>query len=302
MKKNVTARLLALLIALFFWVQQGLLREQQEIVKLPVQFKNIPTELLVIEPVNPYLPIFFKGRGLNFLLLKMKNAHIEIDTENYGFGRTEYDITNNDLVNLDRLEMIPEKSEFKGLNYVLLDRTIEKNKKIELIYQHSKDKDYFYKYKDLEMDLFVLLKGPQSIINDIKTIKTEPISQKMFDNGKLSLRLINPDKRLLFDTNIITLNLTQERLVSKTISLISITYPVDQQITIIPQKVSIMIKGPQNIVEKLEKKDIEAYLDSKDLRKIKPGKEVQLGVKFILPKGVKMLEYTPAKIQVIKNG
>ncbi len=302
MKKNLLLRFLVLLIALFFWLQQALLREQQEIMKIPVVFVNIPSDMLIMEPENPHLPILLKGRGVHFLFIKMRNAHIEIDASDFEYGRNEYPLSEDNFKNLEKLNIIYDNRDFDGLNYVLVDRIVERRINVDIVYANSEEENYFYKYKDIGSDLSVLVKGPLSKLDQLESIKTEPISQQMIENGTLSLVLTNNDSQLLLSKNTLMLNLLHERLVNKTLSLITINYPVDYDITIIPQKVSIMVRGPQNIIDKLDKTDIEAYLDDNELNKIKSGREVQLGVKFNLPSGIKLLEYTPSRIQVIRNG
>ena len=86
------------------------------------------------------------------------------------------------------------------------------------------------------------------------------------------------------------------RIITRTISLIPIKYPENLNISIIPQNVSAMISGPEDIVSKLDNKIIIAYLNES---KIKKNNFVQ--VDFDFPAGVKLIEYTPHKIQIIHN-
>ena len=78
-------------------------------------------------------------------------------------------------------------------------------------------------------------------------------------------------------------------------SLIPIQFPENQKLSIIPQKVSVMVKGPQKIIEKLKDSSIIANLN---MQKIKEG---FTSITFDVPSGVEIIEYTPQKIQVIQN-
>jgi len=143
--------------------------------------------------------------------------------------------------------------------------------------------------------------GPKSIIDQLEKINTEKINQKMLKDGKINVNLIVPDPRIRFIKNKITLEVTVTKQIERTISLIPIHYPLDMGITIIPQKISIMILGPQDIINKVEKRSIHAFINEETLKKLKSGESIFAPVEFTVPTGVKLVEYTPQQIQISKN-
>ena len=94
----------------------------------------------------------------------------------------------------------------------------------------------------------------------------------------------------------IVLEISKTEMKIRTISLIPIKYPEHDNITIIPQKISVMVSGHKEIIEKINQRSIEATLDDSNLLNSSTRK-----VKIKLPTGVNLLEYTPNKIQIIKN-
>ena len=118
----------------------------------------------------------------------------------------------------------------------------------------------------------------------------------MLKNNKLYITLMLPDERMQVADEILVYDVEKTRLITKTISLIPVSYPLDMNIAIIPQKVSIMIKGPEDIVSKLDNKNIAAKIDSEKIKK-RDFSEVE----FELPAGVKLIEYTPRQIQIVRN-
>ena len=89
--------------------------------------------------------------------------------------------------------------------------------------------------------------------------------------------------------------ITNTKIIRRTITLIPIKYSENKNITIIPQKVSVMVSGPKEIVEQLDNNTITANLNTSILNRDFAS------VSFRVPTGVKIIEYTPQRIQVIQN-
>lgn len=117
----------------------------------------------------------------------------------------------------------------------------------------------------------------------------------MIVDGKLTMSLISPDPKIELSQEKISFEITNTKIIQKTISLIPIKYPETENITIIPQKVSVMVSGPKEIVEQLNFNSIIANLNLSTLKK------EFASVSFEAPSGVKIIEYTPLRIQVIQN-
>ncbi|MCK4956854.1 MAG: hypothetical protein KAS49_04410, partial [Candidatus Cloacimonetes bacterium] len=111
-----------------------------------------------------------------------------------------------------------------------------------------------------------------------------------------TLKLLLPTDKVSLSKDSINLEVSRTKMIIRTITLIPIKYPESENITIIPQKVSVMVSGPIEIINKLTQKSIKAKLNYNKLLNNKTA-----NVSFILPPGVKLLEYTPNKIQIIEN-
>ena len=173
---------------------------------------------------------------------------------------------------------------------------ITQNKFIELTYASAKDEEYLLKNKIAIFNKKVQLSGAKSILKKYSKVKTEKISKKMLKNDKLTVKLVSPDPSLNLKQTEISFEIEKTKQITRTISLIPVTFPSNLNIAIIPQKVSAMIKGPEDIVKNISSKKIVAKLS---LEKINKNNFAE--VDFELPVGVKLIEYTPRKIQIIKN-
>ncbi len=301
MKKNLFIKILVVFLAILLWIQQSLLKSHTDELTIPVRFVNISTNLVLLDDEIPMIPVTLEGRGLDFFILKLSNVYFEINAKNFIYGQNHYQIKESNIRNLSRMKINIDRKNLENKTSINLDKIIEAKKSIEILYASAKDEEFFIQNKIINSLQKVKVKGPKSLLDSIKRIKTEKISSKKIKDGKLTAQLIDPDPRVQLIKNIVVLEITHIKLINRTISLIPITYPLDQEITIIPQKVSIMIRGPKEIADILEKSSIEAYIDLKDIKKIETGKSISVDVNFNLPSGIQLIDYTPRKIKILKN-
>ncbi|MCD4796057.1 MAG: hypothetical protein K8R49_02665 [Candidatus Cloacimonetes bacterium] len=295
MTKNLLIKVLILIIAILFWEQQVLMKSHIQDIYVPIKLINIPSDLVLDEDELPEVSISIQAKGLAFLYIRFSKIYFEINAEDYKYGKNRLKLSEKELIFSDRIDLNILNIELDKNIYVSMDKLVEKKKPIEIQYASAKDEKFFIENKIVNQQQKVTLKGPLGILNDIKKIQTEKISRKKVENGKLSVVIINPDPKVQLLKDRIILKITQTKTINRTISLIPIRFPEEKNITIIPQKVSVMVRGPEEIVEKLNNKSIIVNLNISDI-----GKDYA-EITFEVPSGVKIIEYTPKKIQVIKN-
>ncbi len=296
MKRNFWIKILVFLIAIFLWIQQVLLKTHIQEIPVPVLLKNISDNLILIEETPIEIPIIFEARGMDLLILKLSKVCFEVNAKKFKYGKNNFSVSEQNLIYLERLNLKLKKIKKDEELSVFLDKIITKKKPIEIIFASAKDEEFFLQNKILNSQQKAEIKGPSSIIKNIKRIKTRKISQRMVKDNKFTVSLENPDEKTNLLTHQVVFEITSIRMITRTISLIPIKFPENLNISIIPQKVSAMISGSEDIVSKLDNKIIIAFLDED---KIKRNDLVE--VSFELPAGVKLIEYTPKKIQIIHN-
>lgn len=297
MKNNLTLKISVLIIAIFLWIQQTLLKTHSEAIEIPIDINNIP-ENLILDKENSRLeiPVTIEATGLNILFLKLSDTYFKIDASNFHYGKNPLQISKDKLVYPERMK-IGTKISNTGQNlWITLDRLVTQKKEIQLIYESPDDKEFFLQNRIVNEEQTVQLKGPMSIVRQINKIPTEKINAKMVENGKLEVKLINPyPEEIELEETSIDFNITQLKTTTKTISLIPIQFPSNMNITIIPQKVTVMVRGPENILNNLTSKSIKAKLE------IAKPKKGFYNIKFSEPAGVNIVDYTPQKVQVMIN-
>ncbi len=295
MKNNLLIKVLVLLIAVLLWAQQILLRTHTVVLDVPIQLINIPEDLAIEQIELPKIPVKVRGKGLDIISANISKVTIDVDASNFLYGKNRIRFGEKNINYSDRIHLIIVEMQDDSNLQVSMDKLVEKKKPISIQFASAKDEEFFIENKIINTQQRVTLKGPLALVSEIKNIKTQKISKKMVVDNKLNVSLINPHENIQLLKDTIVLEITQTKIVNKTISLIPIKFPDSENITIIPQKVSVMVRGPEELVEKLDINTITANLELGKIRKNFTD------VSFELPSGIKIVEFTPKKIQVIRN-
>jgi len=83
MKNNLLIKVLVLLIAIFLWAQQILLRTHTVVLDVPIQLLNIPTDLAIEQIELPKIPVKVRGKGLDIISANISKVTIDIDASNF---------------------------------------------------------------------------------------------------------------------------------------------------------------------------------------------------------------------------
>ncbi len=296
MKKNLLLKFLVLLFAILLWYQQILMQEQITEMNIPIKLLNLPHNLIIDSNSISEFSIKLKASGMDILFLKMSDSYLEIDATKLKYGKNRIKLTNNNFHYPERLDISILHIGNEVRPIITMDKIVTSSKPIDIIFASAKDEEYFIKNKILINNDRIEISGPKSILDTIKIVHTEPAFKKMVKNNSITLKLLLPTDKVSLSKDSINLEVSRTKMIIRTITLIPIKYPESENITIIPQKVSVMVSGPIEIINKLTQKSIKAKLNYNKLLNNKTA-----NVSFILPPGVKLLEYTPNKIQIIEN-
>jgi hypothetical protein len=295
MKKNFGIKILVIIIALLLWFQQQLLKNQTVEIPVQIDYKNVPEDLIIMPESAQTVLINLTGRGLDILFYKLSKPRVSIDASQFRYGKNAIELHKQELfMGENGLEL--NQLGLNETNWATTDRLVEKEKPVKVVYASTKEEEFFLENKILDENLKAKIIGPLSLVNEIPFVETEKISKKMVRDGFLKVELVKPDELIDLKDKEITLQILQSRIINKTISLIPVQFPLEQNVTIIPQKVTVMVRGPEDVVDKLNQQSIKASI-TLDSSKRNDFVDIQ----FDLPSGVKLIDHTPQKIQVIRN-
>lgn len=295
MKKNISIKLLVLFIAIVLWLHQILIKTHSIEVNIPIKLIKTPQKLIPDSSRLPEVTVEISATGKDILLFQLSKKYFHIDTSHFRYGKNQIDIKADQLIYSDKIKLNINSIDKTEDFFINMDKLVERTKPLKIQYASVNEEEFFIKNKVKDANKMITMSGPLALLNDVEYIYTNNISSKMIVDGKLTVNLISPNPKIELLQEKIEFEIMNTKIIQRTISLIPIKYPESENITIIPQKVSVMVSGPKEIVEKLNINSIIANLNTPILKKDFAN------VSFEVPAGVKIIEYTPQRIQVIQN-
>jgi hypothetical protein len=296
MKKNIAIKVVVLIVAIILWLHFTLVRTHEQGYEVPIALTALDSGFVVLNEDELYVPVTIKAKGIDLLALKFSESQCIISADNYEPGENPVYVSHENFffperlnIELRRVHDIKDKS-------IVIDESITKLIPVSIEYASAEDEEYFVNNTMADVRIDIEVSGPATIINEIDHIRTKPASKDLFHDGTASIELIKPHPKVDFSRNHINIDIVETKIVNRTISLIPIDFPHHLDIAILPQKVSLLISGPADIVNDLSINDIKAEVLEKEII----DKEYA-EIHFELPAGVKLLEYTPKRIQILRN-
>ena len=295
MKNNISIKLLVLFIAIVLWFHQILIKEHTIEIDIPIKLIDTPQNLIPDSSRLPEVTVNISATGKDILYFQFSRKSFQINTSHFRYGKNQINPKADQLIYSNKIDLKINSIDKTEDFFINMDKLVERKKILKIQYSSANDEEFFIKNKIKNENRKITIKGPLALLNEVEYILTKKISSKMIEDGKLTAELISPDPKIELQKDKIEFEITNTKIIQRTISLIPIKYPDAEHITIIPQKVSVMVSGPKEIVEQLSTSSITANLNTSILKKDFAN------VSFEVPSGVKIIEYTPQRIQVIQN-
>ena len=282
-------------MAVFLWLQSMLLSEQEARVLLPIVFDPLPENLSQSDLQEPEIEVILQTKGINILLFKHQNIYYLEDGSRLKYGKNSLHLNPENIkCSAKQLEYISGFSQ--KVKMVEMDRISNRQKPVILTYT-SGTSELFFQAQQLDMSSGIVeVKGPEKLLDKLEGIKTEAVSRRDLKNNQLRVALISPSPLIELKSREIVIKFNSNVNAIKTISLIPVRYDGQEVLTFSPQKVTAKIEGLDALISKITKEQIKVEL-------IVPANRENLygSLKFTLPADVKLLEYTPEKILLIRT-
>jgi YbbR domain-containing protein len=161
----------------------------------------------------------------------------------------------------------------------------------------EQDEFYFQQRNASSQPLEIEIVGPNNLVSDITSITTVPLSRELVERtADLTVELEIPEGILGIKPDIVSINLESLSVITRTIPLINIEYPQDKLSLIIPQTVTVKLEGPADRIQRIRPQMITAYIN------IPEGYEYDFAnIQFRLPEDVKLVEFTPVRVQIFHH-
>ena len=288
---NFGLKVLALVIAVGLWIAGH--RDTERAIEVPVEFRNLPADLVVLDNRIDYVVLRLMGPRTLVSTIDSDDLKLRLDLNgaksgavSYPLGASSFNIPRG--VTVARITPPVVHLRLEPVVHRSLPVTVKLAGKPAAGYQIA---------RTVALPENVSVSGPAEEVRRLTAVETLPVD---FDEkrgvSKRAVRLSNDGKPLSIMPEQVEVSVTlEEEEASRDFTGVSVRAKDFKGVyTVIPTAVLLRVSGPKTLVEKLELKGDEVYLNLNGLR----AGEHTLPLSVELPAGVRVLEPMPARVRV----
>ena len=288
---NFGLKVLSLVIAVGLWVAGH--RDIERAVEVPVEFRNIPPDLMVMEHRVDYVVLRMTGPRTLVSTLDAKDLKVALDLDGANAGSVSYTLSPESLA-------IPRGVTVARITPPLIHLRLEPviTRSLPVTVRLSGRPAYGYQVVEAVTEpQLVAVQGPAEEVKRLATLETLPIDiEETRTSVKRKIRLATDGKPLSLMPDQVAVSITVEQdEITREFSGV----PVEAkdfvgEYSIRPSSVSLRLAGPRLIIEKLELGSGQVYLD---LNGLAAGDHV-VSLQLSLPADVRVIEQKPEQFKV----
>ncbi len=294
---NFGLKVLALVIAVGLWVAGH--RDIERAIEVPLEFRSIPSDLMVLDNRVDYVVLRLTGPRTLVSTLDPDDLKLIIDLSGAKPGSASYPLgpaSFNVPRGVTAVRITPPVVHLRL--EPLIRRTLPVQVKVT-----GKPSSGYQITSMISQPETIAVAGPADEVRRLATVETLPVDiDGAHDVIKRKVRLSTDGKPLTFfpDQVEVAVTLEEEEVIRDFDGVAVRARDFKGVFTVTPQSVSLRLSGPKNLLDKLELKGDEAYLNLKGL----PAGEHQLPLIVELPTGIQVVEQKPSrvKVRIIKPG
>jgi hypothetical protein len=264
MKKKIVTLSLITFLAIGLWASVALSHEYISTIVVPISFTDLPKKYSMGYTSTSEIYLQLKGKGwdlVKFMIGNLEEFHVSVRRR---AGRFKVDLINSVQTNswltsnYQVLEIVPNQIEYE-VEYINTKRVkIVSGIEIEFKPDYAATSSVSIEPKIIE------IYGPQSLLKKVDSIKTEgkifkDISENFF--SQLSLQEI---PGISYSAKNCTMQFEVQKIVDKSFDEIPVetrNVPRLKELVLFPGKINIVLRGGINILGKLSKDSIKAYIN-----------------------------------------
>jgi YbbR domain-containing protein len=254
MKKNIFIIIISLAFSIILWVSISLSNEYYSLIKVTLKITDLPDGYTSASQLPPIVVIKLKGKGWKLAVEKIGSISKFIVSAKFDSGRIVANLYNS----LSDNRWLTNEMEVISFNPDTISFNVEKIafKKLKILPQI--DINYKSGY-GLAEPVYIypestIVYGPWSELKNMSSVPTEVVSYKNVDsriNSKISLV---DQQGLSFDITSVSVFLDIQKIVDMDVNDLPVKVndvPKDREVVILPNKISIGVKGGIDILGKI---------------------------------------------------
>ncbi len=300
MNKRILSFFVFVLIALFFWSSITLSEEYVIDLSVPLEIK-VPDNFAIEGNIPEKLEVKIRTTGWEILGIKLFRTpkltlNFSKPVENLAFNTST--ITNEQLHFSTAVRIIEIRPSIINFTF---DFPEEKKVKIYPRIIYSLKEGY-----DIVTPIFIepetiTIRGTKKILSRIDSLPTKlVVLENLSEFTEIETSIIDTLSNLLiYDTKKVKISFDVQQIVDRSFEKVPVELmntPKEKEIIIFPSLIDLKLRGGINILGSLQTDSIKVYIDYQKYYD-KLDKDVE--PEFILPYGIKVLEYFPKQFKLI---
>jgi YbbR domain-containing protein len=299
MKKKIHIITASIIFAIILWGSVSLSNDFFASYEIPIKVVNFPQGYTLSTPLPHKISIKVKGQGWKLIGVNLNAEPEYIISSNNDSGRHNINLQNflseNQWLSSDVeiIDITPDTISF------FVERIMSKKVAVEPIIEVEFRPGYsFASNPRIEPDS-ITIQGPVSSVQKLNSITTEKIALKDLNDFTIQEVSVQHKPGFTFSENNLKLTLDVQKIVDKNFEDITVEVldvPRDREVLLLPNKVSVGLRGGINILGKANPQDIRLYVNYRDVVLDTLGSIVP---KAELPENLRLLYLKPERLRYI---
>ena len=267
MKKNLHIIILSVIFSIILWISISLSNDYYATINVPVKLINLPPGYSTASNIPENVSVKMKGKGWKLLGVNLTtksdyNISVEdtgkVSVNLYNFLAENQWLTSDiDVIDIspDTLSFYVEKDFMKRVS-ILPDLDLKFKSGYGLATPITVSPDS------------TTLDGPKSIVKNLVSVNTQRITFGNLDNYAIKIVPLQNLPGVVYVNNEVNVNLNVQKIVDKTFDDLNvriIDIPVDRNVVLLPNKISVSVKAGIEILGRMKKDNIKAYINYRDV-------------------------------------
>ncbi|HKB87693.1 MAG TPA: hypothetical protein VKD08_16060 [Ignavibacteriaceae bacterium] len=298
MKKNLHIVLLSVIFSIILWISISLSNDYYATVNVPVKLVNFPMGYSTASAIPDFISVKLKGKGWKLLGVNLSSkSDYTISVEDSGkINVNLYNFLGENqwlASDIEVIDMTPDTLSF----YVEKDfmRKVAIVPDLDLVYKPG----YGLASPIIIVPDSTTLYGPKSVVRNLTFVYTKRQSFEKLDDQTTGQVPLEDLPGVIYKDREVQVNLDVQKIVDKNFDGIDVTIvdqPIDRDVVLLPNKISVGVRAGINILGKMNRDKIKAYVNYRDIVLDTLG---SISPKVELPENT-VLEYTkPERLRYI---
>ena len=288
---NVGLAVLALIIAVGLWIAGH--RDIERAIEVPIEFRNIPSDLMVIDNRVDYVVLRLSGPRILVSTLDADELKLMLDLHGTRSGPSSFPLGPSSF-NIPRGVTVARIT--PPVIHLRLDPVIKRALPVGVRFAGKPLAGYKIEETVVQPES-VSVQGPADEMRRIASVETLPIDVEGSRSSiKRMVRLSTDGKPLSFtpDQVSVTVTIVEEDSIRDFKNIEVAARGANGDVVVTPTSAQLRLFGPRRVLDKLELGADRVYLDLKGLA----SGEHSVPLSFSLPAEIKVVEQKPARFKV----